>query len=195
MAVTRQDAWSEDEDLLLAEVVLRHIRESSTQLAAFEEVGRKLSRSSAACGFRWNSSIRKRYESAVALAKKQKNKRAESTTSRSIPVAVEPIEDVGVEQVAISAPVNGSLEKPKALKKGDLTLNDVIAFLTQYQSNESSKNSVEYEELKQENQQLRQTIEQIKRDKELITQDYKALLTIMDRARKFTRDHPIERTI
>ncbi|MGQ0440891.1 RsfA family transcriptional regulator, partial [Bacillus sp. B-TM1] len=26
MATTRQDAWTDDEDLLLAEVVLRHIR-------------------------------------------------------------------------------------------------------------------------------------------------------------------------
>ena len=39
MAVTRQDAWSEDDDLLLAEVTLRHIREGSTQLAAFRRSG------------------------------------------------------------------------------------------------------------------------------------------------------------
>ena len=39
MTSVRQDAWTKDEDLLLAEVVLRHIREGSTQLKAFEEVG------------------------------------------------------------------------------------------------------------------------------------------------------------
>ncbi|MCY8181978.1 RsfA family transcriptional regulator, partial [Bacillus paralicheniformis] len=27
MTITRQDAWTQDEDILLAEVVLRHIRE------------------------------------------------------------------------------------------------------------------------------------------------------------------------
>lgn len=27
LTITRQDAWTQDEDLLLAEVVLRHIRE------------------------------------------------------------------------------------------------------------------------------------------------------------------------
>ena len=70
----KQDAWSTDEDLLLAEVVLRHIREGSTQLSAFEEVGQRLSRTSAACGFRWNSTIRKKYESAIHLAKKQRTK-------------------------------------------------------------------------------------------------------------------------
>ncbi len=47
MATTRQDAWTDDEDLLLAEVVLRHIREGGTQLSAFKEVGRHLSRTPA----------------------------------------------------------------------------------------------------------------------------------------------------
>lgn len=60
MEAARQDAWNEDEDLILAEVVLRHIREGSTQLAAFEEVGEKLKRTAAACGFRWNAAIRKK---------------------------------------------------------------------------------------------------------------------------------------
>lgn len=41
MAKVRQDAWSHEDDLLLAETVLRHIRQGSTQLNAFEEVGDK----------------------------------------------------------------------------------------------------------------------------------------------------------
>ena len=72
MSITRQDAWTQDEDLLLAEVVLRHIREGGTQLQAFEEVGKRLSRTAAACGFRWNSSIRKQYKSGIEVAKKQR---------------------------------------------------------------------------------------------------------------------------
>ena len=72
MTIARQDAWTHDEDLLLAEVVLRHIREGSTQLKAFEEVGKQLSRTSAACGFRWNSFVRKQYKSGIELAKKQR---------------------------------------------------------------------------------------------------------------------------
>jgi prespore-specific regulator len=72
MTATRQDAWSEDDDLLLAEVILRHIREGSTQLAAFEEVGYKLGRTPAACGFRWNSTVRKKYESSIQIAKAQR---------------------------------------------------------------------------------------------------------------------------
>ena len=68
MATTRQDAWTDDEDLLLAEVVLRHIREGGTQLSAFK-VGRHLSRTPAACGFRWNSYVRKQYKERIEEAK------------------------------------------------------------------------------------------------------------------------------
>ena len=75
MTAVRQDAWSPDDDLMLAEVTLRHIREGSTQLAAFEEVGERIGRTSAACGFRWNSCVRKRYEDAIQIAKQQRQKR------------------------------------------------------------------------------------------------------------------------
>lgn len=71
----RQDAWTDENDLLLAETVLRHVREGSTQLNAFEEVGDKLNRTSAACGFRWNAVVRHRYEKALQLSKKQRKQR------------------------------------------------------------------------------------------------------------------------
>src|SRR5690625_1645031 len=75
LAKIRQDAWTEEDDLLLAETVLRHIREGSTQLNAFDEVGDKLNRTSAACGFRWNAEVRNRYHSAIELAKRQRKEK------------------------------------------------------------------------------------------------------------------------
>lgn len=72
MNATRQDAWSQDEDVLLAEIVLRHIREGKTQLEAFEEVAKRLSRTSAACGFRWNATVRKQYKKAIQMAKEER---------------------------------------------------------------------------------------------------------------------------
>lgn len=72
MPTTRQDAWTEKEDILLADVVLRGISEGSTQLQAFEEVGKQLSRTSAACGFRWNAYVRKQYKSDIEAAKAQR---------------------------------------------------------------------------------------------------------------------------
>lgn len=74
MAKTRQDAWTEDEDILLAETVLMYIREGKTQLEAFKKVAEQLSRTSAACGFRWNATIRRQYENAIELAKEEKKR-------------------------------------------------------------------------------------------------------------------------
>ncbi len=44
MSKPRQDAWQQEADLLLADIVLRHIREGSTQLNAFEEADNKMKR-------------------------------------------------------------------------------------------------------------------------------------------------------
>lgn len=72
MNATRQDAWTKDEDMMLAETVLRYIREGKTQLEAFKEVAKKLSRTSAACGFRWNATIRKHHQEAIQYAKSER---------------------------------------------------------------------------------------------------------------------------
>ncbi|WP_322972503.1 RsfA family transcriptional regulator [Pseudalkalibacillus salsuginis] len=87
MSNQRQDAWSEEDDLLLAETVLRHVREGSTQLQAFEEVGDKLDRTSAAVGFRWNAIVRKKYEQALKIARRQRKerKRAAATSNSQKP--------------------------------------------------------------------------------------------------------------
>ena len=72
MSSNRQDAWNQQEDELLAKIVLESIENGQTQLDAFALVGKKLSRTAAACGFRWNSYVRKLYENEILLAKKKK---------------------------------------------------------------------------------------------------------------------------
>ncbi|WP_099157981.1 RsfA family transcriptional regulator [Virgibacillus ndiopensis] len=80
MNATRQDAWTKDEDIILAETVLRYIREGKTQLEAFKEVAKQLSRTSAACGFRWNATIRKNYQEAVHHAKEERKQGGRKNT-------------------------------------------------------------------------------------------------------------------
>ncbi|MCP8970256.1 RsfA family transcriptional regulator [Ectobacillus ponti] len=140
MATTRQDAWTEEEDLLLSEVVLRHIREGGTQLSAFKEVGRHLSRTPAACGFRWNSCVRKQYKEQIEEAKQLR--KAAMTTKE---------EPKQYGQV------------PTAL----LTLDDVIVFLQQYK--ESGKEQ-ETQELCERLAQLQHEVEKLQREKEWLAQ-------------------------
>ncbi|MFD2610825.1 hypothetical protein [Paenibacillus gansuensis] len=54
----RKNIWSTEDDIQLTEIVLRHLKNRSTQLKAFEEAAEILGRTKAACGFRWNSSLR-----------------------------------------------------------------------------------------------------------------------------------------
>lgn len=164
MVPIRQDAWSKDEDVLLAEVVLRHIREASTQLAAFEEVGKKLSRTPAACGFRWNSLIRKQYESAIVLAKKHRKEQKRS----------------------------GLYNEPKKESEGNhdqdsiAMIDEAIRILVQTKSCITSVSGLEesYKEILMENEQLKQQLLQIEKEYVMVQEDYQSLLEIMERARK-----------
>ncbi|MGL4818488.1 MAG: RsfA family transcriptional regulator [Bacilli bacterium] len=71
----RQDAWNEEEDRLLANTVIQFISEGKTQLQAFQDVATALSRTAAACGFRWNSAVRKQYRTEISNAKQSKKQR------------------------------------------------------------------------------------------------------------------------
>ena len=175
MTKVRQDAWSHEDDLLLAETVLRHIREGSTQLEAFEEVGDKLNRTGAACGFRWNAIVRKKYEKAIELAKKQRKelKRTQQRRPR-------------VYASAASAPVPSAGDQP-------LTLNDVIAFLQNFQTQDFNAGQLakENEALKAKNRELEEQVadlekelNKLKKNHQTMEEDYQALINIMDRARR-----------
>lgn len=72
MSKKRHDSWTSDEDGLLVETILHYIRSGKTQLEAFKEAAEKLSRTPAACGFRWNSSLRKNYLKEIEAAKESR---------------------------------------------------------------------------------------------------------------------------
>ncbi|MYL35435.1 hypothetical protein GLW08_21370 [Pontibacillus yanchengensis] len=75
----RIDSWSSKQDELLAEKVIKHVAEGSTQTKAFEEVGNILNRTTAACGYRWNNNLRKIYKEEFIKAKQAKVAATRST--------------------------------------------------------------------------------------------------------------------
>lgn len=79
MATKRQDVWKADEDELLVDTILRFIRDKKTQTEALEVVSKKLGRTTAACGFRWNSVLRKKYKEEIEQAKMESGKTPEKT--------------------------------------------------------------------------------------------------------------------
>ncbi|WP_062197757.1 RsfA family transcriptional regulator [Massilibacterium senegalense] len=178
MSTVRQDAWNHDDDVLLAEVILRHIREGSTQLKAFEEVGERLNRTTAACGFRWNALIRQKYKTAIELAK-QERKEYKKKNKKVQPL---PMKQALTEQ----GESNSSQEH-------DLSIDSIIRYLRDMRPIEK-----EYVKLQKENQLLKEQAEEIEAEKQSIQQkyealkqkyenideDYNVLMDIMNRARK-----------
>lgn len=181
----RQDAWTTEEDLLLAETVLRHIREGSTQLKAFDEIGDKLNRTSAACGFRWNAEVRPSYGDAIQLAKKQRKelKRSEANQEKQQLLKTKPkknaVSDAKFSEEIAHAP--------------SLTMQDVISFLQN--SNQSSPHlatlqtenealHTQLASLQKTNAELKAKLDRLTKEQQSIQEDYAMLVRIMERARK-----------
>jgi prespore-specific regulator len=193
MTATRQDAWTPDDDLLLAEVTLRHIREGSTQLCAFEEVGERLSRTAAACGFRWNSTVRKRYEDAIQIAKAHRQERKKAKRKLKSVASLSLVEEASL--VEENNQTNG--KETVALRhqemQEELSFDVVIRFLRGQKDvfkrmkqleKEAEDSRRELEELRAENESLKEELSLMKSNYQVVNDDYKALIQIMDRARK-----------
>jgi len=188
MTAVRQDAWSPDDDLILAEVTLRHIRDGSTQLAAFEEVGERIGRTSAACGFRWNSCVRKRYEEAIQLAKQHRQKRSYVKRQTASVPQLSAVQQAEAEDRELRTDYIG--DEP-------ISVDAVIRFLRQWRNQhqelsrqvkslekELKEKDEEIFELRVKNEKLSLEVNNVQTDYRTVNDDYKTLIQIMDRARR-----------
>ncbi|PGP49107.1 RsfA family transcriptional regulator [Bacillus thuringiensis] len=131
MVISRQDCWTNDNDLLLASTVLQNIRNGGTQLAAFKEVAKLLARTPAACGFRWNSYVRKQYQEEIQQAKQ----------NRKVGNSISPT------------------QQKKEANSLSMTLDDIILFLQNYKkTNEFTNLQNQIKNLEAENQSLLQRV-------------------------------------
>ncbi|KMY45099.1 hypothetical protein AC622_13385 [Bacillus sp. FJAT-27916] len=181
MSGSRQDGWTEDEDAYLAEVVLRHIKEGSTQLKAFEEVGKGVSRTAAACGFRWNSFVRKQFKSEIEEAKKIRK-------GMKTPASVD--DSVGV---PLAMPEGRTAEAEAAEERRDLTLQEVIAYLAELAGMLEQYSVESYKELQKAHELLKRHADVLMEEKKrleeryaLIESEYYGLLEVLEKARRFS---------
>ncbi len=189
MTAVRQDAWSPDDDLILAEVTLRHIRDGSTQLAAFEEVGQRIGRTSAACGFRWNSCVRKRYDEAIGMAKQQRQKR-NYLKKQGVGTAMS-----GAQQLISEDGESGKSGEMATVES--LSLEAIIRYLRQWKNSvqemnrqirqlekEAKDKDEQLRGYKEQNDRLAKEVDEAQNGYQVVNDDYKALIRIMDRARR-----------
>jgi prespore-specific regulator len=173
----RQDAWLDENDELLAEAVIRHVKEGSTQLNAFEEASDLLNRTAAACGFRWNAVVRKKYEKQLNEAKQERKEkfRLMQATKKRAPSFYY---SSASEQSTTSQPISLS----------NLSLDIVIAYLYKLQFNINEQNDMKWRLIasnaNEKIKQLEKQIEQLEKENKNIKQDYEQFVQIMNRARK-----------
>ncbi|SIT70017.1 RsfA family transcriptional regulator [Edaphobacillus lindanitolerans] len=179
MVKVRQDAWLEENDQLLAETVLRHVREGSTQLNAFEEAGDAMNRTAAACGFRWNAVVRKEYEKELAEAKKERKEtmRALGKDFRRNNAGLYVVGNEG--EGVSSAP----------LRLSNLSLDVVIAYLMRLQhSNPAGHETMKWQRnvaaAERRAEELEQEVKRLEKENQSIREDYDQFVRIMNRARK-----------
>lgn len=182
MVKVRQDAWLKENDELLAEAVIRHVKEGSTQLNAFEEAGDALNRTAAACGFRWNAVVRRLYEKDLAEAKKERKERMRvlgmNGRRRTQGVYLLP-----------NPSNNQPTEETKSIPLSALNLDIVIAYLLRLQHQggndmEATKwrhiANTSTEKLKELELQLKR----LEQENKEIREDYEQFVQIMNRARR-----------
>lgn len=189
----RQDAWSHEDDLLLAETVLHHIRDGSTQVAAFDEVADKLNRTSAACGYRWNAEVRDQYVQAVELAKKQRKEKkrlAEKNHSKQEQMLHSKLKDREEQKTRNEKAEQKLVISTNQRTSQSLTIDDCIAFLQHFQTetlpsleDENKQLQMENQLLKQKNQELQLKYEKSMKNSKKLENDYKLLMNILNQAR------------
>ncbi|MFI8706878.1 RsfA family transcriptional regulator [Bacillus sp. NPDC077411] len=209
----RQDAWTEEDDLLLAETVLRHVREGSTQLNAFEEVGDKLNRTSAACGFRWNAVVRYSYDQALQLAKKHRKDKMRANGGEPakkrllytppIPSTVTVNEKISIDTQQPVQPMQTMQTTQAMPTNSSIAMHDVIRFLQTLGTSNVKVSALERENerLKQDiaeymrkNAELEKKVEKLEQQSTTVQEDYETLMKIMNRARKLALMDDEERT-
>lgn len=168
MSFVRQDAWSQTEDNRLAEIILKHIESGSTQLAGFAEAAPILSRTAAACGFRWNSAVRRQFDQKLSEAKQKRKVLKASKGKRLIPVA---------EKESGKAALAG--KRPAATE----TLDAMIQFLLDLKHNQSGEgilNQESLDALQLENHKLKEENRQLRKNSEAFI----GVMNLMDQVRK-----------
>lgn len=180
MVKMRQDAWLDENDELLAETVLRHVREGSTQLNAFEEAGDALNRTAAACGFRWNAVVRREYEKDLKEAKKDRKQKMR-VLGKEYRRRGQSLFLVGREPE--------SQEERVQIPLSALSLDVVIAYLLRLQQNGTGEGeSFRWRALLAHSQekvsQLEREVERLEKENATIREDYEQFVHIMNRARR-----------
>lgn len=184
----RHDAWTHEEDMLLAKTVVKHIKDGSTQTAAFNEISDKINRTPAACSYRWNAEVRKEYAHDIELAKKKyKENKRKLNQHNNKTSSNKPNEDPNL------------LVRAKRVQTQSefININDCIIYLNQlnnmpesYSSLKEENNHLQKEKqaLYKKNQELVDRYEKLIERKHKLEEEYKVLMVLIQHAQNTSEE-------
>jgi len=176
-------SWTKEQEVLLAEIVLQHLREGSTVRAGCEKAGDQFNRTTVACIFRWDVKVRQHYEEDIRTARNQgkQSRKRKKSVEREQKAQLDQllstlISMLEVQQNPGGAILNQDIEnnnKEEAFCDQECTINTVILNLQKLKkweinlkvfSEENEKLRIETQTLRQKNKELESEIELIERD-------------------------------
>ena len=143
------ELWTEDDDIQLAECVLRRVREGDSVVDACREFEEKTNgrRTAQASKFRWHTKLRDRYSAAYELAK-QEGQRTRDLKRRKVNQG-ERYKDI-METVFDSDP------------NREIIVDDILVLVKKYKEQEEAKGSFQ-EQYEKETNKLRRENEKVKK--------------------------------
>lgn len=179
----RQDAWTEKQDLKLAEIVLNFKRDGKSLTLAYEEAEKKLKRTKNAISSRWLKVLKPLYEKdyilAVETGREKKKNKQEKTQSKKVskkknkPIVPETPQTTETPNTSetfvnlITTHLNDFQQLQKELDKTKQALSSAQQKLSELENNTDEKNKVdklsrEIEELRSENETMQKVMEQVR---------------------------------
>ncbi|WP_051271993.1 hypothetical protein [Shimazuella kribbensis] len=156
--------WTPEEDQLLSRSVLHTISKGGTQLTAFSEVGKQISRTAGACGFRWNAVLRGQNPTSYSEAKKkrvyiqlEKKRKSKVETFSEVFELLKQTEQVWIKQQKEISRLTQSISKTK---------QRINTLIQENQKFKQGNNAVEWvqQEVKTRYEELVQLIEKLKQE-------------------------------
>ncbi|MEM5838859.1 MULTISPECIES: hypothetical protein [Bacillus] len=144
------EVWTDDDDIQLAETVLRRVRQGDSVIDAcreFEEATRGR-RTSSASKFRWHTRLKERYAGAYELAKRE-GKKTRDYKRRKVNQG-ERYQDL----------LENVLDKDN---EREITVDDILILVKKYKEQSEDKVN-EYERYEKETDKLRREIEKLKKE-------------------------------
>lgn len=174
----RKDSWNEEQDLILAEAVLKHIRTGDTMTNAFLEASKKLNRTVTACSVRWKTALKQRYEMAINLAKK--TTKIQPTSEKEEQVKESEVEKKKTSEKKVEVTKETKLDIPNEQEDLEHAVKVISRHLKEYVKMKKEFSTLQ--EAHKEIERLQGKVAQLEKENTTLKEEHEEMVKIFDKA-------------